>query len=189
MGQVTLIIQQALRPLVNKIQELEKQREVPTTAPAPVTEETVTSNVIQLVEMSPIQEKPTFSGGSQNPITFTEDLKDYKRSDVMILVKESFRGSARSWMKLYWKLDFERDSLANYRGDIQQKNLRRKLQDDVWQPKKGTSMLGHFAKYWEFPKTLKITKTSLGIINEIMRHFPKETQSLWFSWQGEKETN
>lgn len=188
-GQITLIIQQALSPLVSKIQEMEKQREA---MPVVTTtrEESAARNVLQLVEMMPTQEKPTFSGGTQNPIAFLEDLKDYikrtKRTDTMMVVKESLKIGAKSWMKLYSKRwnnmeDFERDFIANYWGDICQKNMRRRLSDAVWEPKRGTTMLGHFAKYWELAKALKITDTPLGVINEIMRHFPKETQALWFS--------
>lgn len=189
-GQITLIIQQALSPLVSKIQEMEKQKEASMSMATTTREESAARSVLQLVEMLPTQEKPTFSGGTQNPIAFLEDLKDYakrtNRTDIMMVVKESLKGGAKSWMKLYSKRwnnmeDFEKDFIANYWGDICQKNMRRRLSDAVWEPKKGTTMLTHFAKYWELAKALKITETPLGVINEIMRHYPKETQALWFS--------
>lgn len=189
LGGITLIIQEALRPLVEKIQHLEKQLVTPEMAE---TTENINAGrgALQVVEMLPAQEKPTFNGGSQNPIIFLEDLKDYiirsKRTDELMIIKESLKGSAKSWGKLYrqrWQniKDFEKDFLANYWGDICQKNLRRKLSDAIWDPKRETTMLTHFATYWELAKTLKITDTPSGVINEIMRHYPKETQALWFS--------
>jgi hypothetical protein len=191
LNQITMIIQTALGPLVNKVQELEKQLGSSSRTGGPeVSGNSMARNVLQFVELLPTQDRPTFSGGTQNPITFLEDLKDYinrtKRVDELMVIKESLRGNAKSWLKLYnrrWKniADFEKDFLANYWGDICQKMMRRKLSDAVWDPKSGINMSAHFATYWELAKALKITDSPLGVVNEIIRHYPKETQALWFS--------
>lgn len=188
-GDITTIIQAALGPLVSKVQELEEQLGRSATV-AVTAEDSAPKNVLQVVEMLPQQERPSFSGGTQNPIAFLEELKDYirkvKRTDALNVVKENFKGEAKSWLKLYskrWQTleDFEQDFLANYWGDIKKNAVRRRLAEGCYDAKRGTSMLAHFATYWELAKALKITDTSEGIVNEIMRHFPKETQSLWFS--------
>lgn len=194
-GDITTIIQAALEPLVSKVQELEKQLGNPTTV-AVTEEDSAPKNVLQVVEMLPQQERPSFSGGNQNPISFLEDLKEYtrkvKRSDPLIVVRENLKGEAKSWMKLYnkrWQtmLDFERDFLATYWGDIKKNEVRRRLAEGVYDAKRDISMLTHFANYWELAKALKITETSMGVVDEIMRHYPKEIQSLWFSGQSGDE--
>lgn len=189
MGALTTIIQAALAPLVNKVQELEKHLERPDTA-AVVEGEVAQKNVLQVVEMLPQQERPSFSGGNQNPISFLEELKEYtrkvKRTDPLMVVRENLKGEAKIWMKLYsgrWQTmeDFEKDFLATYWGDMKRNEVRRRLAEGTYDVRKDASMLTHFATYWELAKALKITDTSMGVVDEIMRHFPKEIQTLWFS--------
>lgn len=196
MGDITTIIQAALEPLVNKMQEIERQLGRPATVAVIEEGNSAPKNVLQVVEMLPQQERPSFSGGNQNPISFLEDLREYtrkvKRTDPLNVVRENLKGEAKSWAKLYnkrWEtmLDFERDFLATYWGDIKKNEVRRRLAEGVYDNKKDISMLTHFANYWELAKALKITEAPLGIVDEIMRHYPKEIQSLWFSGQSGDE--
>lgn len=189
-GDITTIIQAALEPLVNKMQELERQLGRPATVAVVEEENCAPKSVLQVVEMLPQRERPTFSGGNENPISFLEDIKEYtrkvKRTDPLVVVRENLKGEAKSWAKLYnkrWEtmLDFEKDFLATYWGDIKKNEVRRRLAEGIYDNKKNISMLTHFASYWELAKALKITDTSLGVVDEIMRHYPKEIQSLWFS--------
>lgn len=194
-GDITTIIQAALAPLVDKMQEFEKQLERPATV-AVAGEDSAPKNVLQVVEMLPQQERPSFSGGNQNPISFLEDLKEYtrkvKRTDPLIVVRENLKGEAKTWAKLYnkrWEtmLDFERDFLATYWGEIKKNEVRRRLAEGVYDAKRDISMLTHFANYWDLAKALKITESPLSVVDEIMRHYPKEIQSLWFSGQSGDE--
>lgn len=192
LGQVTKVIQDALGPLVAQVQSIEKQLETRVVESEGIEggEGPEHRGLRQVVELLPAQEKPTFKGGTQNPISFLEDLREYtrktRRTDKLMVARESLKGEAKSWMKIYWGKwktfeNFEEDFLANYWGEVCQNKLRRKLSDEAWDPNGGKTMLTHFASYWELAKSLKITNSPSGVINEIMRHYPKETQALWFS--------
>lgn len=77
------------------------------------------------------------------------------------------------------------DFLEKFWGDIKKNAVRHRLADGFHDAKKGTSINAH--TYWELAKELRCTETSMGVVNEIMRHFPKVTQLLWFSLEAGNE--
>lgn len=124
LGQVMRIIQDALGPLVEKVQSVERQLEIRAAGPGEVEGgcHLGARDVRQVVELLPAQEKLSFKGGSQNPISFLEDHREYtrktRRTDKLMVTRESLKGEAKSWIKIYWSRwksikDLEGDFLAN----------------------------------------------------------------------------
>lgn len=142
-------------------------------------------NVAQSINV----EKPKFPGKNIHPVTFIEDLTSWlkktpiKDNEIELII-ECLEGEARDWARIYtdrWSglEDFKRDFFATYWGEAEQNELRRKIVCNTWNKEKKPTMLGHFIALTAQAKMLSYPIPEKQLIEDIMRHFPKEVQYAW----------
>lgn len=140
-------------------------------------------------------DRPKFPGKREiHPITFLEDLEMYLKKlpdqgniidDIMVCLE----GDARNWARIYrnrWYnySNFREDFLQTYWGETEQSILRRKIICDRWDSNRTRSMLEHFLLYMGQAKMLTNPPQEEQLVNDIIRHFPKEIQYMWILRKG-----
>ena len=157
-----------------------------------------TSKDVQTVTIfNPVAEKPKFDGLGFNAVKFLRTFNDFAASmnwnDGQKLrgVRGCLIKDAANWMELYidqWSSfkEFEEFFLRRFWSDDIQDMVKRKLEGDIWEKRKGESLSNHFAYYVGLAKTLKPPIEEKKIISTIMRHFPASVQTGWMS-PGDKD--
>ena len=141
---------------------------------------------------NPVAEKPKFDGLGFNAVKFLRTFNDFAASmnwdDGQKLrgVRGCLIKDAANWMELYidqWSSfkEFEEFFLRRFWSDDIQDMVKRKLEGDIWEKRKGESLSNHFAYYVGLAKTLKPPIEEKKIISTIMRHFPASVQTGWMS--------
>lgn len=134
-------------------------------------------------------DRPRYPSKIKHPVNFIEDLTAYLKKiphageNTIELIIECLDGEIRDWARIYrdrWsKLeDFKRDFFDTYWGEAEQNQLRRIIVHNTWDSAK-TTMLQHFISLCGQAKMLTYRIPDNQLVNDIMRHFPKDVQYAW----------
>lgn len=140
-------------------------------------------------------DRPKYPGrGDIHPMTFIEDLDAYikrlpNQSFIIDDIVACLGGEARNWARIYrdrWRtaLDFKGDFLQTYWGETEQSTLRRKIICERWDSTKTRSMLEYFLMYTGQAKMLTTPPPEEQLVNDLIRHFPREIQYMWVLRKG-----
>lgn len=140
-------------------------------------------------------EKPKFDGTTKiHPVTFIEDLKTYiertpHQGHIIEEVVNCLEGEARNWARIYksrWAnfTHFQEDFLNTYWSETEQSALRRKIICGKWSPSKRETMLNYFLTLAGQAKMLIPTPPEIQLVEDILRHFPKDVQYMWVLKRG-----
>lgn len=133
---------------------------------------------------------PTYRGDkTKHPMRYLEELESYlKRMNIpeehyLETALEGLKGPAQDWKTIYcvaWTTyaDFKKDFVACYWSELEQNQLRHQISTAMWKSSQDT-MANHFAHYAGLARLFTNPIPEKTLVNEIMRHFPRNIQSLW----------
>ncbi|CAH1379214.1 unnamed protein product, partial [Tenebrio molitor] len=138
----------------------------------------------------PAPERPSFEGlRRQNPMKFLRAVEEYGHSfglnspRLLGVAVDCLKGNAKHWTGIYrdnWRTyeDFKRDFLKTYWSAQRQRDIRFQISTGRYDETKGT-MLSHFAYFVDMAKMLTTPLSEEVLLDELIRHFPDNVQSLW----------
>lgn len=197
-GAIIAELRDTVAELQTKIEGLEKRMEDGPTVTTPANtglQSTIIRDPIHCSIIDFKTDKPRYPGkGSTHPVAFIEDLDVYlrrlpNRDHAVDDIVSCLEGDVRNWARLYrdrWVTvaDFKRDFLQTYWGEIEQSSLRRRIICEHWNPDKTKTMLEHFLSYTSQAKMLTNPLPEEQLVNDLVRHFPKEIQYMWILRKG-----
>lgn len=150
---------------------------------------------VQYAVMDYKTDRPKYPGKTgMHPVTFLEDLEVYLRrlsskEHVIDHVVACLEGEVRNWARVFrqrWNTlsDFNQDFLQTYWSETEQSVLRRRIISERWDSSITKSMLDHFLVFMGQAKMLTDPLPEGQLVNDLMRHFPKDIQYMWVLRKG-----
>lgn len=152
----------------------------------------VTDSEKRPVYFTPHPTVPTYCGATspKHPVKFLDEIEIYMRkletppTKKLDVIREALTEEARDWASIFqisWETyeDFRSDFLNAYWSEQDQNKLRHIIATQRWSAAKRRTMEAHFAHYVGQARLLTPPIPESLLIEQLMKHFPVNLQSLW----------